>query len=194
MTKSEIRSAVTQLKKRMTHEEIENYSAALTDMFVHLPEFLSADCLFAYMSYNQEVQTRDLIAAALDRGLPVAVPRIMGEHIEFRFIRSLDTCIVGSFGIQEPDDVHDCADGVFRRVLMLMPGLAFDRTGTRVGYGKGFYDKYLSRYPDVDFTKIALCYDFQLVDAIPADPHDQKADRILTAPSGIIYDTASYLS
>ncbi|MBQ1895642.1 MAG: 5-formyltetrahydrofolate cyclo-ligase, partial [Clostridia bacterium] len=75
----------------------------------------------------------------------------------------------------------DGPPAVYGKVLMLMPGLAFDEHGNRIGYGGGYYDRYLERNRDKEYTKVALAYPFQVFDEIPADPHDEKVDAVITA-------------
>lgn len=184
MNKTEIRKDIIEKKKQMDPVQIRDYSAQLTDWFCSLPQYQEALVLFAYISYNQEVRTEEIIRRALAAGKQVAVPKVTGPDLEFRYIRTGEDLEPGCLGIREPRDLQPCADGRHPKVLMLMPGLAFDRKGMRIGYGKGYYDRYLARHPETEFVRIALCYDFQLLDQIPSEPFDQPSDLILSAPSG----------
>ena len=184
MQKNQIRKIIGEKKKQMTAQEIETWSAQLCDAFLSLPEYQSAKIIFAYISFNQEVRTHRIIEKALSDGKLLAVPRIEGNDLEFRFIDSWKDCCESSLGIREPGDAHVKAQSTDGPVLMLMPGLAFDRAGNRVGYGKGLYDRYLSRNGEERFKRIALCYDFQLVDSIETDQFDLPVSRIICAPSG----------
>ena len=186
MDKREIRKFISNKKRQMQQCEIDDYSKQLTDVFLNLPEYSEAQILFAYISFNQEVRTFDIIKDAASKGKRVAVPRVEGDHLSFRFIDSPDECAQGSLGIQEPGPDNESADLASGRILMLMPGLAFDASGNRVGYGKGLYDRYLADHEETRFRRIALCYDFQLIDAIEADAFDLKAHKIICAPSGRI--------
>ena len=182
LRKDEIRRVMSLQKSGLTCEEVQSSSEKLTELFCSLEEFRSAGCLFAYISFNQEVQTRSIIENALALGKRVAVPKVMGEDLVFRYITDFRNMEKSRFGIPEPVDELECADGKEKDVLMLLPGLAFDRRGARVGYGRGYYDRYLSRYQDVHFCKIALCYPFQLIDHIETDVYDQFADQVITIP------------
>ena len=180
MNKEQIRKMISEKKEKMTAEEIQRLSEELTDAFCSLQEFRDADCLFAYGSINQEVRTDEIIRTALKGGKRVALPKVLGERLEFRYIRSEQDLEAGYFGIPEPRDGLETADGREEQILMLTPGLAFDRTGARIGYGKGHYDRYMSEHAGEKITMIALCYGFQLLDHIETEPFDRKVDRVLT--------------
>lgn len=184
MQKQQIRKMISEKKKQMTDREIEDLSCQLSDAFLSLPEYISAKILFAYISFNQEVRTHRIIEQALADGKMLAVPKVTGDTLEFRYINSWKECSESSLGIPEPHDLHEKVCPVDEPVLMLMPGLAFDRSGYRVGYGKGLYDRYLSSNNEKNFRRIALCYDFQLVDSIDSDQYDLPVHRIICAPSG----------
>ena len=183
MDKKELRSAIKEKKKALSRNDIEQMSRRLTEAFLELPEYKSADCLFAYVSINQEVRTFDIITKALTDGKRVALPKVTGDKIVFRYINSFDDCEAGYKNLLQPDDNMPFADNKESRALMLMPGLAFDRTGARVGYGAGHYDRYLSENTGTVFTKIALCFDFQMTDHIDVEEHDIRVDRIISASS-----------
>jgi len=205
MQKKEIRDEVTAKKQKLTKEQVESYSAALLERFCALKAYQEADCIYAYMSFNEEVLTMPIIERAWADGKRVAVPKtyasgkkknakgkIVPDFMEFIYIESPDDCTKGYMGIPEPadaicgiDEMGDLDLSKARiaeesKVLILMPGLAFDRQMNRIGYGGGFYDKYLHHHKEVHFTKVALCFAFQLYDHIPTKGHDEKMDLILT--------------
>ncbi len=142
-----------------------------------LPAFLGAKTLFCYASVGDELPT-DAIAAAHPR---VAFPKVMGEG-EMRFFLG-GKLEAGYQGIPEPqggEEVWPEAGDV-----MLLPGLAFGQDGSRLGYGKGFYDRYLAACP-IRPHCWGLGYEEQLLDALPAAPHDQRLD-LLVLPRKIVY-------
>ena len=173
---------IAEKKKQMTEEEIFSFSAELTERFCALDEFRNASCLFAYISYNQEVRTADIIQRALSDGKRVAVPKVIGEQLEFRYIHADSDLEEGSYGILEPKDGLPAADGQEPKILMLTPGLAFDPSGARIGYGKGLYDRYIAAHWKENITMVALCYSFQMQDYIETEPFDRKVDRVIAAP------------
>ena len=133
--------------------------------------------IFTYVSFSSEVDTQLLILQALRQKKKVAVPKSYPEgKMDFYFISSLEELVETDTGILEP------VGGFFRATpkkgdLILVPGIAFDRSCRRIGYGGGYYDRYLETCPA---TKIGLCYQEQLAPVIPAEPHDIKMDAVLT--------------
>ncbi|MBR5930585.1 MAG: 5-formyltetrahydrofolate cyclo-ligase [Lachnospiraceae bacterium] len=208
--KKEIRAEVSAKKKALSMKEVERMSLELKEQFCQLDAYKEAECIFAYMSYNEEVRTMPIIEQAWKDGKRVAVPKTYAsgakkndkgvaipDFMEFIYIRSMEDCTKGYMGIPEPKDeicgIDEAGDldlskaqvAEEKKVLLLMPGLAFDRSGNRIGYGGGFYDKYLHYHRDVAFTLVALCFDFQVYDRIPTKAHDEKMDLII-APGEVI--------
>lgn len=176
MDKKALRRQISALKRELTEELICFASHKLTRQFLAHPLYLQAKSIYAYLSYNQEVRTEMLISAALEDGKRVAVPKVFGEEMRFLWIDEDSPIAVGYKGIPEPveGEIADDPDA-----LVLMPGLAFDPFGRRMGYGGGFYDRFLAKEPH---PTIALCYDFQLLDALPTEEHDIPVDAVLTVP------------
>ena len=177
MDKKALRRQIAAQKRQLTPRQIRQASLSLTEQFLRHPLYRSADAVYAYLSYNQEVQTDALIAAALKDGKRVAVPKIFGEEMRFLWINENSSIAPGYKDIPEPVDGEIAADP---DALVLMPGLAFTPLGQRMGYGGGFYDRFLSAEPM--HPTLALCYDFQLMDALPTEEHDIPVDAVLTAP------------
>ena len=182
MDKKKIRSYIKACKAALVPESVALCSDRLTELFAAQDFYRDAKVLYAYLAFNQELRTDALIRRAWADGKRVAVPRVLGKReMEFYYIDSFEGLITSSYGIPEPpEDPGRMADE--KEVLLLMPGVAFDRAHNRVGYGGGFYDCYLERKEaeGTSFLKVALAYDFQIVDSIPAQPHDRKLDYILT--------------
>ena len=134
-----------------------------------------ADKLCIYVSMPKEVETRGLIRSALREGKQVFVPKISDQEMLFYRIGDLSQLHRGYRGIMEPgtDGMPDAGGG-----LMILPGTAFDVSGGRLGYGGGFYDRYLAKHPD--YMTVALSYDFAVFQKIPAESFDRKADMIVT--------------
>lgn len=179
MNKKELRTLVKEKKSLMNGTDIRSYSARVSEAFLKQEFYKTAEVLYAYLPYNQEIRTEQIIEQALKDGKKVAVPKVLDDGLmEFYEITSLCDVKPGAFGIPEPEG--DGPPAVYEKVLMLMPGLAFDEHGNRIGYGGGYYDRYLERNRDKDYTKVALAYPFQIFDEIPADPHDEKVDEVIT--------------
>ena len=173
--KGNIRKEVFARRRAATQEEIQEKSRMIYEKITALPEFLDADCFFAYMDFKKEVMTRDLIEKALQMGKTVAVPRVEGDDMVYYEIKDFSTLKSGYFGIMEPDGGKVCTR---EEGFLLVPGVAFDPARHRVGYGKGFYDRYLEQHPA--FYKAAVAFSFQIVDHIETESYDLKPDCIIT--------------
>ncbi len=183
MDKKEIRALMKARKAALTPEFVADYSRRVTERFCAQPFYQEARSIYAYLTFNEELRTDYLIRRAWADGKRVAVPRVLGKGVmEFYYIDSFDGFITSAFGVPEPpEDPAKLADET--EFLLLMPGLAFDRAHNRVGYGGGFYDRYIDRYQakGARIFKPALAYEFQIVDSIPANDFDIRVDAILTA-------------
>ena len=177
MDKKELRRAISAKKRAMTAAEIEAKSAFLAEKLFAHPLYREAPSLYAYLSYNQEVRTDPILRRCLADGKRVAVPNVLdnGTRMEFIWLDDLTAVAEGYCKIPEPIADGPVADDP--RALVLMPGLAFDRQGGRMGYGGGFYDRYLADHPG--HPTLALCYGFQLLDHVEMAPHDVPVDAVL---------------
>lgn len=178
--KEEIRKEVRAKKRQMSLEEIRSKSEQIFSRLEELSLWKEENVIFSYVSYNQEVATRTRMEHWIRSGKKLAVPKVMGEQISFFQISSLDDLVEGYQGIWEPV-TGVCADG--KDGILLMPGLAFDNEFHRLGYGGGFYDRYLNGHNNAKLTCIALAYEYQVYKEIPSEPHDQLVDIIITEQS-----------
>ncbi len=184
MTKKEIRAMIREKKKALSPEEIRDVSLKLCEIFTRQPFYKEAKVIYPYLAYNQEIVTTPLIVRAWMDGKEVAVPKCYEENrMEFHRINSFDEVELGYMDIPEPKGGEIVDD---KEVLILMPGVAFDREFNRIGYGGGYYDRYLDRKQDCRFTKVAFAYDFQVLDHIETEAHDYKVDALITT-EGCLY-------
>ncbi len=174
MDKKALRRGIGEKKRALTADAIARRSADVAQRLFATDAYRAAKAVYAYLAFNQEVRTRPIIERAWADGKRVAVPKVAGDGMVFIWLDSFDGLALSDFGVPEPTG-GDIADD--ESALVLMPGLAFDRLGHRVGYGGGYYDRYLREHPE--HFKVALCYDFQLVDSIEAEPHDIPADLVI---------------
>lgn len=177
MDKSALRELIRQRKRAMTAGEIEEKSRILGKMLTKTQEYRRAQTLYGYLSYNQEVRTLPILEQALRDGKRVAVPKVYGEEMRFVYITDLSRVEKGYAGIPEPMDDQSVARD--KTALVLMPGLAFDEEGHRIGYGGGFYDRFLAQEPE--HPTVALCYDFQILPKLETEEFDIPVDRVLWA-------------
>lgn len=177
MDKKELRSTIRERKRAMTEEEIVRRSDALGRLFAQSDAYKAAKTIYGYLPYNQEVRTVPMLEQALKDGKRVAVPKVYGDEMKFLYLEDLTQVEKGYAGIPEPIADGPVADD--ETALVLMPGLAFDPQGHRIGYGGGFYDKFLAAEPN--HPTLALCYEFQVLPALHTEEHDIPVDTVLWA-------------
>lgn len=176
MNKTELRRLIRTQKRAMTQQQMEKASRELGEKLAACPQYAAATTIYGYMPYNQEVRTIPMLERALAEGKQVAVPKVYGDTMKFILVTDLTQMVDSDMGIPEPIADGPVADDP--HAMVLMPGLAFTVKGDRMGYGGGYYDKFLAAEPD--HPTVALCYDFQLVDYIPTDAYDIPVDLVLT--------------
>ncbi len=165
------------MRRAMTADEVKEKSAQIQKRLFALDKYVNAKTVMLYISAFKEPSTTEIITAALGDGKRVVVPvsDTQTETIILSYLKDMSDLQKGAYGILEPKTIKkaDSADIDF----ILIPGLAFDTKGNRMGFGKGYYDKLLCR---TNAEKTALCYEFQLFDAIPANEHDVPMNTIIT--------------
>lgn len=177
MDKTQLRKQIREKKRAMTIEEIEQASAKLAELFYASDAYKCAATVYGYLPYNQEVRTVPMLERALADGKKVAVPKVYGDEMKFIYLTDLSQVACGYAGIPEPVADGPVADDP--TALVLMPGLAFDKEGHRIGYGGGFYDKFLAAEPN--HPTLALCYDFQVLPHLQTEEFDIPVDCVLWA-------------
>ena len=163
--------------KATLHDE---WSAAIADRLVDLPVWRDARVVHTYVGAVQgEVATREIVRRALADGKTVVCPRVRWDPrgLESFVIRSLDELVESRRGLWEPDPSRDDPVGGSALDVILVPGLAFDPNGRRIGFGAGLYDRFLSQ---VDAPRVALAFSLQIQDSLPVEPHDEPVDWIVT--------------
>lgn len=179
MPKRSLRSQMLSQRRALSHDSWSASSRAAQLNLLALDEYARAECVALYAPAHNETDTGLILAAAFQAGKRVLYPAVCGHHMVFRRVEHVDALQEGAFGILEPcqtgpDHQADEAD------LIVVPGVAFDRSGHRIGYGKGFYDRFL-QHPGRRAHLVGLCHDFQLTDgAFPADSHDIPMEIIVT--------------
>jgi 5-formyltetrahydrofolate cyclo-ligase len=179
MDKAALRREV--LSRRAALADREARSAAIQDFTGALPEFERAAVVAMYVGVGAEVATGRLLGRALERGSTVCVPWRDGNDLYLARLLSPDELVPVSFGLLEPPRelaltrLVSPADAD----LMLIPGVAFDRNGGRLGHGKGFYDRLLER-AGAGPLRVALAFECQLVETVPMMTGDERMDLIVT--------------
>jgi len=185
MNKQELRAHIKETKITLSRTTIQEDSNKIANKLLNSSWFNECNQVFCYVSFNQEVITNNIILTALERNKKVAVPKIVNHEMKFFYITSLEELKPGILGIPEPFSGEEATPSDTKASLCIVPGLAFDRQRNRIGYGKGYYDKFFTKYMDKPIRKIALAFNFQIYDNLPAEEYDKKVDRIIT-PTRII--------
>lgn len=179
-TKREIRQRIRQKRQGLKEELWKKDSAAVTDCVISHPWFQEAENIYTYAAYHREVRTQEIMSAAFEMGKTVWVPKVAGKTMHFCCIESIDELKPGIHGILEPagDERINRNESIAGGSLMIMPGVGFDYACHRIGYGGGYYDRYLEKYPEI--RKIALAFEFQIFPEIPYEEHDIHPEVIIT--------------
>ncbi len=177
MDKAALRNQIRQQKRAMTETQIVSASQQLGELFAASALYQQAKTIYGYLPYNQEVRTVPILERALRDGKKVAVPKVYGEEMRFIYLDDFTQVEKGYAGIPEPVADEPVAED--KTALVLMPGLAFDREGHRIGYGGGYYDKFLAAEPE--HPTLALCYAFQMLPALEPEAFDIPVDCVLWA-------------
>lgn len=175
--KDTIRKYVGARRSQLSDVEIKQKSLQISRKVSGLQSFIHSKSIALYSPILNEVETQSIFDEAIGLEKDVYFPRVSGSSLDFYRIQSLDQLKVGSFGVLEPED-HFCKARVDEIDLFIIPGLAFDISGNRLGYGKGYYDRALIDVPEN--RKVGICYSFQVIDSVPNNKHDQKVGVIVT--------------
>lgn len=175
-SKTEIREAVRRRKQSMTPEDICTRSHDLCQRVLQTEAYHNCETIYGYLPFNQEVDLFPLLQKALDDGKQVALPKCFGKEMRFIQISDLSRIQYSRFGAPEPID--DSPVACDESALVIVPGLAFTIQGYRIGYGGGYYDRFLAKEPT--HPTIGLCYDFQLCDTLEYETHDIPVDTVFS--------------
>lgn len=178
--KKDLRTSCKTLRSQMTPEVKSEKDGDILKKITASRAYCGSDIILTYMSTDIEVDTAGLIKDAMGRGKRVAVPRCISgtRDMEFYFIKDTDELEKGSFGVMEPVPEKCVKAYAFEKALCIIPGLAFDMQGFRLGYGKGYYDRFLSEHPRL--IKMGLCYCCCTCDELIHGKFDISADLLVT--------------
>jgi len=184
--KDSLRKDILQKRLRLPFEEIFELSSTIQKKFLEIRELKGAKRLALYASFKNEVLTETILEYAVAHRQEVFFPRIVREKKGLMFLKVHDKedLASGSYDIKEPvhshRGIHQPEIAVSSSLdIIVVPGIAFDTNGNRLGYGKGYYDKVLGSIKETCLI-VALAFDFQIVNTIPAEAHDIKMDKIIT--------------
>lgn len=178
-TKRQIRHRILDVRSRLSEEECERNSSHIIKKVMESKEFQNADAILVYIDYNKEVKTKYLIEQAWRLGKKIYAPKINETAMSFYLLRDFEDLISGLKGIPEPSGKgEEWETFLSPATLLIMPGVAFDRQKHRIGYGKGYYDRFLAKIPKL--STIAICFEYQLLDTIPYEEFDYIPDILYT--------------
>lgn len=173
--KQELRREFKKRRVDMTAEEVSSLSEKICAHILRDPLFMEAEYILAYHPLGNEADIRQVVKEAWKQKKHVAFPKVFGDEMRFFEVESFAQLHPGCFGVMEPEETHPAE---WENALMLTPGVAFDRNGGRMGFGKGYYDRYLSKYPEC--TTLGVSYELQVAEQIPTEPLDVPLAYLVT--------------
>jgi 5-formyltetrahydrofolate cyclo-ligase len=189
--KGRLRSHMLEMRRRLGFEEVARLSSLIQRRFVKTGIFRSSERILLYASFKNEVLTDYVFERAKKEGKEVYFPRVAkgagrsGRGLKFFRVDAIDDLCPGTYEIREPSG-HARTAGIGEFDVAIIPGLAFDRSGARLGYGKGYFDKALK---DAECPIVALAYGFQVIEGgLPSEPHDVRVSAIVTEKGIIMTD------
>lgn len=180
--KSKLRKEVLAVREALTMEERKKAAFLLTERILGHQWFYLSEIVLGFVSYGSEIDTGEILEEALRKGKKLYVPKVEGEDMVFYRIFSLNELTEGYKGILEPEGTTEMfryEEQAADKALMLMPGAVFDRQCNRIGYGLGFYDKYLADKEALQLRTIAVGFQCQLLHNIPAGAEDIKPYQVI---------------
>jgi 5-formyltetrahydrofolate cyclo-ligase len=178
MPKSTLRKALLARRLALSTLELSTAADAIQETFLAMPEYAAAVSVALYCAVNNEVSAEKVMHHALLAGKALFLPAVEGNSMFFRRLTDPEDLVPGRFGIKQPV-AGSVAAKPEEIELIVVPGVGFDLSGQRIGYGKGYYDRALHRLEGKGMLT-AFCYEFQLVESLAGEPHDVKMDRIIT--------------
>lgn len=177
--KKQMRADARIFRRSMDSALKRSFDKKICNKLLNLWAVREADTFLCYVSTDIEVDTRNFINALLKSGKKVAVPRCEGgpSEMNFYYINSLDELVPGSFGVLEPIPEKAKMLTDTENTVCIVPAFMFDKSGYRLGYGKGYYDRYLSRYKG---TAIGICYSENIRNELFHGKYDRTVDMIVT--------------
>lgn len=181
LSKKELRKQYRHIRNAISEAKRSEESRILCEKLLETEEYKNAGAVFCYLSYGSEFETSYLIAVALSENKVVAVPKIVGDDMIFCRIFSDTEYLPNQFGIMEPVSSEEILPQAFASVLLILPGLCFDNRNGRVGYGGGYYDRYVAKHKaDSKLSVAAPALSCQFYNgSIPMDKHDVRPDLVI---------------
>lgn len=179
--KTALRREVLERRNRLSDLEQKRASALICERILGHQWFYRSDYILLFVSYGSEIDTYPLMEETLRLKKHLFLPRIIGDQMEFFEVTDLNVLETGYKGIKEPPAVNpfQYEEAIAEKTLMLMPGVVFDPFRNRIGYGKGFYDRFLQDKPGLMIRTIAIGHKCQVVAQIESEEHDIKPYQVI---------------
>ena len=177
MNKSDLRKHYKSVRNKIYAEHAAEYDSKILNYFLNSKFFHDFDIFLCYVSVDSEVNTIKLIEYLIEHNKKVAVPYCNGRNMDFYEIHGLNELVDGSFGIPTADIGNSVSIVDFDNALCILPALSFDKSGGRLGYGGGFYDRFLE---SANIKTLGLSYEACISDNLPLENYDVKVDSVLT--------------
>lgn len=179
LQKNEYRKKHREIRSNMSAQTKAQLDNKLKERLINDSVFKAADIIFAFVSKDIEVNTHEIIKHCFAHSKRVAVPLCNASEnsMDFYCITSFDDLVQGCYGISQPNPKKCKKVCDFSSAICLVPGLAYDRNGFRVGFGKGYYDRFLTDFPG---TTVGLCYSCCIEDELPRSLYDRSVDLVVT--------------
>lgn len=183
LDKEIIRRQLLEKRTAMLGPDVEAMSRSIVDMVMSLDQWSTAEDVLLYWPIRNEVDVRPLLKDAWNSGKRLFMPCCRKNEpgqMDFGVVRAESDLDSGSFGIKEP--CRSCCEfpDAVSPDLIIVPGVGYDRNGYRIGFGGGYYDRFLDRPQKDGFFSVGVCYDFQLVEGFPVEPWDKAVQLVCT--------------
>lgn len=181
MDKKTLRKNLLKQRESLPWLEVQGKSHEVTQRLLFLPEYKKAETILIYLAFNKELDTSAFMQTAWQQKKKIVVPvcQPQDRSLLLSQLLAFNELAPGTWGIPEPKAEFLRPVPVQQIDLLIIPGVAFDSQGYRLGYGGGYFDRFLPTIRP-DCTKVGLAYDFQLLDELPREPHDTAVDVIVT--------------
>ena len=176
MSKEILRKRLKLKRNNLKITEINNFSDIISKKCIHYISNNNFDAVVSYSAVQNEANLDKIHKWILNKNIPLLFPKYTNKLYTLSEINSLNELEVGTFGIKEPIKNNETLKQ-YQKIAWLIPGIGFDRSGNRLGFGKGFYDQLLSKYNGI---KIGIGYNIQLLNHLPSEKHDIKMNIIIT--------------
>ncbi|MEE5989063.1 MAG: 5-formyltetrahydrofolate cyclo-ligase [Lachnospiraceae bacterium] len=176
--KKRFRKDMMRARDGLTSKDVDTFGDQILEKLKSSPAYVRAGEILLYASYRNEVPTERIFAYSVSAGKRVYYPKVENNDLVFTRVRDLRELEIGFKGIPEPPSAGSPAEIRNTRAVIICPGLGFGMDGSRIGYGRGYYDRFLSANPDI--YKIGVCFEIQFSDTVPHGEEDLPMDEVIT--------------